>query len=423
MSTRAASALLPVAADDRRPVSANAAGTVAGRIGDESAAWFRLSILPPALRRPHHLRAAGDSLAAASDGQIVALGNSDLLVLFSAERQGRMEAAARAVCHLFGQDITESGASGRTSFVSWYDVNRDRAELGRRLRSSGGDPWRNASPSSNEEAGDEAQGCRPAPGMLTPDRLVAVSEKLAAVDLFGLLRRQPACAWEPDQSPIPQFDELFVSMRALQRLLVPDIDLSNGRWLFRHLTEAIDQRLLAALVRSTELRGLREFSVNLNLVSVWTSAFETFDASLNAARIGTVIIEAPVTDVFIDLPRFLRTRDVLREKGYRLAIDGVPWHDLAIFDRRLLSADLMKVVWSKDLADASDHELRAFRTAVNAAGAHRIVLCRVDRPEAIDIGRSVGIALFQGRHVDDVLREETDRRHRARLKRAVRADT
>jgi hypothetical protein len=46
-------------------------------------------------------------------------------------------------------------------------------------------------------------------------------------------------------------------------------------------------------------------------------------------------------------------------------------------------------------------------------------MCRVDNREAINYGQTVGINLFQGRHIENLIAEDTRRRELLRLKRRI----
>jgi len=48
-----------------------------------------------------------------------------------------------------------------------------------------------------------------------------------------------------------------------------------------------------------------------------------------------------------------------------------------------------------------------------------MVLCRCDNREAVDFGKSVGITLFQGRFIENLIAEDGRRRELLRLKRRI----
>ena len=48
-----------------------------------------------------------------------------------------------------------------------------------------------------------------------------------------------------------------------------------------------------------------------------------------------------------------------------------------------------------------------------------MILCRCDNREAVDFGHSVGIDLFQGRYVENLIVEDGRRRELLKLKRRI----
>ena len=59
------------------------------------------------------------------------------------------------------------------------------------------------------------------------------------------------------------------------------------------------------------------------------------------------------------------------------------------------------------------------RTQIQRTGVTRVVLCRVDNREAIDFGHSVGIEMFQGRYIENLIAEDNRRRELLRLKMRI----
>jgi hypothetical protein len=72
---------------------------------------------------------------------------------------------------------------------------------------------------------------------------------------------------------------------------------------------------------------------------------------------------------------------------------------LPFVDRERLGADLIKLAWDPSLTEEKDKKTDALRRI----GVTRIIINRCDTPSAIEYGHSVGITLFQGRHVDSLL--------------------
>lgn len=394
--------------------------------GARRALWLRLSMLPEGLRRPQYLRLAISGLAAAAGEQagILTLDGGDVLVVCEAERTDRMTAAAFATCRLFSQPPDPAAGEPGLRFVSWYDLPKDAASLREHLAADHERQLRTP-PTVAENLAKRLQllDRKPSAAALTPSGYAGLVDAVQRVDLFPLLRRQTAFAWPVHGRPAPRFDEVYVSMAAVRSTLFSGIDVTSDASLFRHLTGILDRRLLAALSKPEAIGETAEISINLNLPSVFSPAFDHFDDNLNAARVGTVIVEVPAVDVLADLPLFLRARDRLRELGYRVALDGLGWRDLDLVDSGMLGVDLIKIIASAGDIAASAPERDALRQAVATAGPHRLVMCRVDEEAAVDLGHAVGIEVFQGRHVDRAVSELNRRRHRAGLKRLLVADT
>ena len=55
--------------------------------------------------------------------------------------------------------------------------------------------------------------------------------------------------------------------------------------------------------------------------------------------------------------------------------------------------------------DNSGNRLAELKQHVDRCGRARIILCRCDSDEAVRFGQSLGLTMFQGRHVDKMLAE------------------
>src|SRR5262249_22173810 len=93
--------------------------------------------------------------------------------------------------------------------------------------------------------------------------------------------------------------------------------------------------------------------------------------------------------------------------GYKIILDGVRHEALPLIDRELLGIDMVKVVWEPGLEDhiAAGSWAEKLGAAIQRIGRERVCLCRVDAAEAIEIGRKLGIWLFQGRLIDGMAQE------------------
>lgn len=154
------------------------------------------------------------------------------------------------------------------------------------------------------------------------------------------------------------------------------------------------------------------FSINLNVQTLLSPEFLDFDASLRMGSRGTIVVELQLVDIFADISGFFFARDFVREKGYRVCLDGVTNTSLPLIDRRKLGVDLVKLFWAPEMVTPGNEENKpteAVTEAIQQIGKSRVILARCDSPSSIRAGQSVGLSMFQGRHVDTVLYADSRR--------------
>jgi hypothetical protein len=83
-------------------------------------------------------------------------------------------------------------------------------------------------------------------------------------------------------------------------------------------------------------------------------------------------------------------------------LPGWPDHTLPLINRSRLAADFLKVQWNPTL-ESSGGPADVLRLAIGRAEPARVVLTPRDTEAAFAFGRELGLGLFQGRHVEQVL--------------------
>jgi len=384
---------------------------------------FHLSRLRPFNRREHHIRVAADAFEGMVKdllGQIFTFKNADIIFIFKTEAMGQVEQAIEKVKFLFGDDpLLEE----ENQFNSWYDVETDYEEvvalardMMERAKNAG-----NGSTSTHDvksallakqESGEP----------MTPRLLDRVVEALKAADLSNMVRRQYICSVEgPQMVPTAKFSELYISIYDLRETLLPGVNLTSSTWLFQHLTETLDRRVLSMLSKTADRDITGDISINLNVATLLSSEFLHFDENVIAAMRGNIVLELQHLDIFSDLNAYLFAREFVKERGYRICIDGVNYKTLPFIDRERLEADMIKLIWSPDIIhgghDLTDNVIRH----IMLTGADRTILTRCDHEEAVEFGRTNGIELFQGHHVESLIAEEGRRKNMRTLKKRAAA--
>lgn len=382
----------------------------AGHTKGRRAVLVHLSALQPKNRPEHALRSVENSLSGVT-GQGAAfywLRSNDFVVLYSNPLTDAVRSALVKVKFLFAgdpliRDLYDPHSD--PSLATWYNLEADHDtlfSLVTKLVAA-----QQVFTPSGARLGDRYIGApqrQRAP--LTPATLDRIEKALAGANLSPHVRRQPVCAVVGDSIPEPLFTEIFVSIDDLREALIPHVNLGSDPWLFLRLTQTLDRRVLSMLIRKDDRTLEKGFSVNLNVQTILSDDFLRFDDGLAAARHGTVVLELRAEDVLADLGAFFFARDFVRQRGYRLCVDGLTWQTLPLIVPGELSVDLLKLQWSENLpAILEGPEGRFTRETIQGGSRGRLILSRCDDRRSIRFGQEIGITLFQGRAVDQAIRD------------------
>jgi hypothetical protein len=382
---------------------------------DWRAVHLRLSGLKAHNRRDYQLRVAVsefDRLLRQFSSELFQLRNGDIVYLWHGGSFAEVDPVVSRLRYLFSDDPLANPTTSKpedeadlpieaterpaepSKFCSWFELEREYDafcfHLEELLESLDKDPGQSA-------ARTEVP--------LDPGKLAGLETSLAGMDLASLTRQQSVCAVLPQASPQPLFSEIYMAIRELAAALAPGVDLTADPWLFQHLAESLDRRLLTCLGQHELGVPDGAISVNLRLATLLSPEFLKFDHDFRHKVTSPVIIELQLIDIFAELGAYLFIREFVRDRGYLICIDGLHYLHLPLIDRKRLGADLVKVIWTPDLLDGLNEARRAeLKVAIKRAGLDRVILCRCDSTDAIRWGQSFGIRLFQGHYVDSRLR-------------------
>ena len=390
---------------------AQAALAAARRIAEArpSGGWachIRLSHLPPT-RLKDNFSFAVNILRSAVErylGRLFVLPNSDILVICWQTRRWQLRSAILSLQPLFEPEARSAGRSPSRdpSFVTWWDLDQQSGEfLGFVERLVLGP----------ERAADAASAPAPVPRpdteepkRLDPVKLASLVGRIKDANLAAAIRRQPICRVTGFGAPQPMFEEIYVSIQELQRLFAPRWELGVDRWLFRALTEVLDERVLAWLSAAEALNLISSFALNLNLSTIVSAEFQRFEERFGPQLRGRIVIEVEKSDLLGDLPRYAAVKETLRSRGYLLCIDGLTGPDLEAVDYGRFAADYYKVAWHPDFLDEDGEARIGLERLIAQASADKVILSHCSVEEAVSFGRGLGLALFQGWHLDALLR-------------------
>lgn len=368
-----------------------------------------MSLLAPLNRREHHIRIAMNTiepLLRKFEGKMFRMGNDDLFI-------GTKDASAADISEYVGKlrflfsedDLLASEIESVREFCTSYDVVTDYPKL-RHLVTG----FEAALEKEKERtAGLQNDGLAPPPASNPVERVITLSQlerfekALETADLVPMIQRQMICAVTDNNKPQPIMCEFFVSIQAMQKKFMPGIDCASDRWLFQHLSQFLDYRMLIAL--PSLIKDLKvPATINLNVNTLLSPDFLKFDAVIRQNKKLSLIFELQCMDVLGDVPGYLFAREFLAERKYGVALDGLTNLTLPILDTRNMRFDFQKIIWHPELSGEIRPERRDDLIAkIKQIGPTRVILCRCDDQRAIDFGHSIGIVLFQGRHLDRIL--------------------
>jgi len=392
--------------------------------GDHMAVHLHLSSLKPYNRRAHHIRAAEngfENLIKSLNGQLFMIKNSDMFFFFKNEARAQTETAVQKVRFLFSDDpLLENEEADENRFSTWYDVGQQFGDLLHLIESMiETEDKRKKETRARMDTRTSLKVRQKEGEPITPEILARVESALERADLSNLVRRQFVCTVDAQMIPEQSFSEVFISIADLRETMVPGINLVSNRWLFQHMTESLDRRMLSLLSKNDALAISGDISFNANVTTLLSRGFQDFDDNIMASRRGSMIIELQKVDIFADLSAYLFAREFVQDKGYRVCLDGLTHNTMGMVERERLGADLVKLVWHSDMVDGGPDMHEKVRTVVKRANPSKVIMCRVDTREAVDFGQSVGIKMFQGHFIENLIAEDARRRELLRLKRRM----
>lgn len=342
-----------------------------------------------------------------SGGDIFALPNDDMAVIFNSVSHDEILACLVKVRFIFHDDplIRNAVDLQQAGFAKIYVLATETEAFKDAIKETvtlAGNETTESKPAAKPVVGGFGSGQRKLRRELTPSMLAKMQKALSMMDFSSLIRRQSVCAVIGKSPPQMIFDEVFVSIADLRDMLMPDVDLTSNPWLFMYLTETLDKRVLVSVSRHDDGSLTSNFSLNLNVSTILSDEFLEFDENINPSQRSTIVLELQLTDIFSDIKAFILAKTFAQYRGYKICIDGITVDKLQYIDRGHLDGDLLKIIWHPSFMDIIKEDGH-FTDYVNKAERARMILCRVDDPQAVEVGNSLGINLYQGRYIQRLL--------------------
>ncbi|MCW9034631.1 MAG: EAL domain-containing protein [Alphaproteobacteria bacterium] len=369
------------------------------------AVHLHLSDLLEYYRKPYHIRVAArsfDSIVNNTESQAYSLANGDLIVMSKDVTPVELQSIVTKVRTLFKNDPLTDDDVPDENFCTWYDLNRQYDNfhiLAQNLAAI--EAKREQKIKALEMRGKKVASAKEVP--LDPKTLDAICNSVERVDITHLVRTQSAIKIGSGGAGKLLFKEFFVSIKDLKARVAPGVDLVGGKWLFQHLTEVLDRRILLSFTKQFLGKLGGSASINLNLSTVMMNEFDIFDEAVGDGQ-KKIVIEFQNMDVFGNMNLYLEASAKLRERGYKILIDGLNPLSLQTFDPTALDPDFFKVNWGiQHTHGTSPQRFEDMKDMVKHMGHDKVVVAHVESEEAIRFGLTLGVSQFQGFYTDRLI--------------------
>ncbi len=353
-----------------------------------------------------------------SKGGIFSLPNDDIVVFYNKKFDDEILACLVKIRFMFYDDpvIRDADDLEQTGFVCFYSLSSDTSSFRKKLQESmnisGTEKTQTSADNTSAKKENLAASqtsvfnsvvnAKKLKKELNPDILAKLQKILSVADFSSFIRRQAICAVIGKAPPQRIFEEVYVSIPDLRDMLLPDVDLVSNPWLFLSLSETLDKRVLETIGRHDDGSLAGNFSININVSTLLSDDFLAFDDNINASMRSSIILELQLVDILSDIKAFMLAKTFAQARGYKVCVDGVSVDKLKFLNRKNLDCDLIKVIWHPSFIDIIQEDTH-FMDYINKAERSKLILCRIDDAQAIEIGNSLGINLYQGRYIQRLL--------------------
>ena len=338
----------------------------------------KISALNPANRTQNHVQmtlSALNDLIIKSQSGLFVLSNNDIIVVGQNILAQSLTDTTQSIRRIFQSD--SFAASHPNDFIRVYALNRDF------------DTVMAYAKERQDAVENQQQKKQDIP--LAPEHLDAILRNIQGFNILKIIRRQEAVQIASNGEISSLFLEYFTSMADLKKAIAPDVNVLSNRWLFQHLSETLDKRMLG-IFKDLFKHTPKNISLNLNISTIFTPAFEQFLSEMPETM--SIIVEVQLMDIIQNTQNYLIARDLLHDAGHQILIDGLHPISFEFMDMNILSSDLMKLNWTPALNKENE------TTRLQEIDPERIILMRCEDEESLRWGLMHNIRRFQGYFID-----------------------
>lgn len=213
------------------------------------------------------------------------------------------------------------------------------------------------------------------------------------------IRSQRLAVVEPAQPPAEVMDEYFIGMDMLKKHVFKDVELRGSGNVFNQLTLLLDRLLLGSFAEVNP--GRVKCSINMNVESVFTRAFEAFLGRGDENVFSNIVFEFRQANILQNYDEYEVAANLIRSRGGSIAVDAIFPETVGLVNLARLGAFMAKIFWRQGAENVLPAYQREIAEMQRAGTAFAIV--RLDDEAGIEVGHSLGINMFQGYLIDRML--------------------
>ncbi|MDD3029451.1 MAG: EAL domain-containing protein [Alphaproteobacteria bacterium] len=240
-------------------------------------------------------------------------------------------------------------------------------------------------------------------GHLTAKNVEQIERLLGEIDIRRYGRTQSI--YRDDEAGwSPVAEEYFISFADLRREHFPRLDVARSEHFFMALCSLLDTKLLGSLTNAYGTIAERRINLNLSISSIMGLVFANFVRVVPHDQRNLIGFELHCGDLLQDFVQTLDAIALLKHEGFRVAIDGVTPSAVPFIDFNKFQVDRIKILASKDqIAMLKDADIRQ---ALESLPKEKLVFFRCDNERTLDMGRTLGVNIFQGWLIDDLAQKK-----------------
>ena len=198
----------------------------------------------------------------------------------------------------------------------------------------------------------------------------------------------------------PMMTEYYISMDLIRKPLFVDVEMRGSGRLFQEFTLVLDQIMLESFNKMPTSDG--RCSLNLNVESIFTEAFENFIEDTPENRLAKIVFEFRQANIVENFDEFQVARGLVKSKGASIAVDQIFPQTVGLVDLEYIGANYAKIHWRTGAEEVLKERSKAIKYMMDCNVVPMLV--RVDAERALDIGAAMGINIYQGFHVDELIK-------------------